>query len=176
MRSKTGLIGATLVLVVVLAVFLIRMPHINSKSGAAGEPVNTTLGHVSKPSPAVPVGEKKLGESPNNQVQSSPNPNPEKAWPSDGMQVAAHHKGHNGCDGMLTLKASGLQFMCPGDSGKSFFVVLRDIRGVDQDGIVTASGKKYHFDKLPAGGKEYVEKLFADWLAHVRLADTQQSP
>ena len=69
---------------------------------------------------------------------------------------------------MLILKASGLQFTCPGDNGKSFFVALNDIRGTDQDGIVTTSGEKYHFDKLPAGGKEYVERLFIDWLAHVR--------
>ena len=88
------------------------------------------------------------------------------------MQVVAHHKGHKGCDGMLTLKASGLQFTCPGDYGKSFFVALNDIRGTDQDGIVTTSGEKYHFDKLPTGGKEYVERSFTDWLTHVRPTET----
>lgn len=60
---------------------------------------------------------------------------------------------------MLTLKASGLQFTCPCDDGKSFFVTLKYIRGTDQDGIVTTSGETYNFDKLPAGGKEYVERL-----------------
>jgi hypothetical protein len=84
------------------------------------------------------------------------------------MQMAAHHKGFRGCDGMLTLKASGLQFTCPGDNGKSLFIALSDIRSTDEDGIVTTSGKKYHFDKLPGGGKEYTERLFADWLAHAR--------
>lgn len=173
MRIKTGLIlaSAAAVVVALAAVFLV-MPQLNIKSDKAEEPASTTLGHASKPSPAVPFREKKLAGSASKPAQATSNSDMEKAWPPDGMQVAAHHKGHRGCDGMLTLKASGLQFTCPGDNGKSFFVALNDIRGTDQDGIVMTSGEKYHFDGLPAGGKEYVERLFTDWLAHVRPTQT----
>lgn len=89
------------------------------------------------------------------------------------MQFTAHHKGHNGCDGVLSLKASGLEFTCPGDAHKSFSVALDQIRGTDDDGIATTSGAKYHFDKVPGGDKEYVERLFEQWLSRTRLAPSQ---
>lgn len=173
MRGKTGLAIALLVFVAVglTGVFFLlsRQEATKTESGAAT--TSAPAQHARKPSPAVPRnGNKSPDKSrapavPGYGSDTSPQP-----WPSDGLQVTAHHKGRRGCDGVLTLRASGLQFTCPGDEDKSFFVALNDIRGTDDDGIITADGSKYHFDKLPGGGKEYTERLFAAWLSRMQVA------
>jgi hypothetical protein len=169
MRLKTGLITAAVAaMIAALAALVLVMPRLHIKPDTTENPPSTPLRHTPKPSPAVPLKDDKRASSPEKPVQTTQSPNTLKALPPDGMQFAAHHKGFRGCDGMLTLKTSGLEFTCPGDRGKSFFVPVSDIRGADEDGIVTTSGKKYHFDKLPGGNKEYAERLFADWLLHVR--------
>jgi hypothetical protein len=131
---------------------------------------DTHLRHAPKPSPAVSLNGKKSRDNSSVSVSGSAGKTFSKQWPSDGMQMTAHHKGRHGCKGILTLKASGLQFTCPDDDGKSFFITLNDIRGPDDDGIITLDGSKYHFDMLPGGGKEYTEQLFAAWLSRVRVA------
>ncbi|HXE10874.1 MAG TPA: hypothetical protein VN633_02060 [Bryobacteraceae bacterium] len=171
MRLKTGLITAAVAaMIAALAALVLVMPRLHIEPDTTDKPPSTPLRRTPKPSPAVPLKENKRGSSPEKPTQAMQSPDTLKTLPPDGMQFAAHHKGFRGCDGMLTLKTSGLEFTCPGDSGKSFFVAVTDIRGADEDGIVTTSGKKYHFDKLPSGGKEYAERLFSDWLVHVRHA------
>jgi hypothetical protein len=150
--------------------FFVSRPKITDRE-PGGAKINTPTQHGSKPSPAVPLNANKPAE--NSSMRSTPDSGGDTSsqrWPGDGMQMTAHHKGRHGCDGLLTLKASGLQFTCPGDESKSFFVALNDIGRTDNDGIVTTDGSKYHFDKLPGGGKEYAEQLFTDWLARVQIA------
>jgi hypothetical protein len=134
------------------------------------ETTNTQPRHARKPSPAVPLNGNKSREESSVSESGSAGMTFAKQWPSEGVQMAAHHKGRRGCKGILTLKASGLQFTCPEDDAKSFFITLNDIRGPDDDGIATLEGSKYHFDMLPGGGKEYTEQLFAAWLSRVRVA------
>lgn len=172
MSGRVGLILiSTAIVVFAVGALFLTMPrekvteHATTDYPDAG---NDSVGHVPKPSPAVPLKQSKPSAAPNTSIQPNSGIAATPAWPPDGMQFAAHHKGHKGCDGMLTLKASGLQFTCPGDNGKSFFVALSAIRSTDDDGIVTVTGDKYHFDKLPGGGKEYAEHLFSDWLARAR--------
>lgn len=161
MRNKTAIaIAALLVIAVVMAAIAIFVSHRPTKTPAEAQ--SAPVQRAPKPSPAVRPNESKPPEP--------TSPAPIAVWPPDGMQLAAHHKGFHGCNGVLILKAYGLEFRCPDDSGKSFAVALSDIRGMDKDGIVTTDGSKYHFDKLAGGGKEYTVQLFADWLDHVRTA------
>jgi hypothetical protein len=170
MRDKIGLAAIFLLVVAVglTGVFFILSRQEKTKSGEAT--TNAPVQHAPKPSPAVPLNGSKSANNSNVPAMPGPGSNTSsQPWPPDGMLVTAHHKGRHGCDGMLTLKASGLQFTCPGDEGKNFFIALNDIRDADNDGIVTTSGSKYHFDKLAGGGKEYSEQLFAEWLSHVHV-------
>jgi hypothetical protein len=174
-RSKTGLAMTSLVFVAVgiAGIFFFLSRREMTKVEPARTTTNTPVQRAPKPSPAVPLNRNKSPDK--STVPAMPGSGGTTSsvpWPSDGMQVTAHHKGRHGCDGMLTLKAAGLQFTCPGDEGKSFFVALSDIRGTDDDGIVTTTGSKYHFDKLPGGGKEYTEQLFASWLSRVRITQS----
>jgi hypothetical protein len=179
-RSKSVLLTALLVLIaVVVAAIIFMLPREfkerqNPTNAASDEGAskNSTAKHVTKPSPAVPLNAQR---SPNDSSASASNAGsaPPTSWPPDGTQFTAHHKGRNGCEGMLILKASGLQFICPSDGAKSFSVALNEVRGTDDDGIVTISGAKYHFDKIPGGNKEYVERLFEDWLSRTRLVQTR---
>jgi hypothetical protein len=155
-------------------IFFWRSDRKVSKVESRSETTNTHPRRAPKPSPAVPLQENKSRAE-----SSASDSGPErmalsKPWPADGMQMTAHHKGRHGCKGMLTLKASGLQFTCPEDDGKSFFVALNDIRGPDDDGIITNGGSKYHFDMLPGGKREYAEQLFVAWLSRVRAAQPPQ--
>jgi hypothetical protein len=175
--GKAALVGAFLLVIAMIcaAIFFLsprqgsdRQKTANAATEEAASK-NETATHATKPSPAVPLREQRLPSSPNSSTRSAQ----PMAWPADGMQVTAHHKGHSGCQGMLILKASGLQFTCPSNDAKSFSVALTDIRGTDDDGIVTTSGAKYHFDKVPGGDKEYVERLFQDWLSRSRLVQNR---
>lgn len=176
-RGKFALVGTFLVVVAVAfaAIFFMWPREGRDRQKAASAATdeaasrNETARHIAKPSPAIPLG----GQRPPSNHDSSTSSAQRPSWPPDGMQVTAHHKGHRGCEGMLILKASGLQFTCPSDVGKSFSVALNEIRGIDDDGIVTTTGAKYHFDKVPGGDKEYVERLFEDWLSRSRLAQTR---
>jgi hypothetical protein len=180
MRAKTGLIVLFLVLIAVAftAIFFVMSREELQKRAAPKDEslIHGATQHAPKPSPAVPLDKNELASVPNapapvgsNSATGAPQ---SQLWPPDGMQFAAHHKGHKGCDGVLTLKASGLQFTCPGDDGKSFYISRNDIRGPHEDGIITRSGEKYHFDRLPGGGKNYAEQLFVNWLFRVHVVQT----
>jgi hypothetical protein len=70
------------------------------------------------------------------------------------------------------LFANGLEFVCPGDNGRSFSVALGEIMRADKDGIQTLAGRKYHFDGIPGGNKAGVEELFDEWLFRTHLVQT----
>lgn len=171
-RIRPPVVLACLAFVVIAAatIFFWRSYRNVSKMASTSETISTPPRRAPKPSPAVPLEENSSRAKSSVSESGSEKMTPSKQWPADGMQMTAHHKGRHGCKGMLTLKASGLQFTCPEDDRKSFFVPLNDIRGQDEDGIVTNGGSKYHFDMLPGGEREYAEQLFAAWLSPVRAA------
>jgi len=81
----------------------------------------------------------------------------------------ARHDKHfgGGCAGQLTLNAAGLMFQCPDDPGATVQVPLNDIGAVDENGIQTLSGKKYHFT-ISGMSKSTEQLLFTNWLHQVR--------
>lgn len=173
-RSKTPLAIICFVFVAVgaSAILLLLSRREIRQTEPRGTKTNSQVPHTPKPSPAVPLNGNKWRDKSSVSESGSGGMAFSQQWPSDGMQMTAHHKGRHGCDGMLTLKAAGLEFRCPDDEGKSFFVALNDIRGTDEDGIITIDGSKFHFDKLPGGGKEYTQQLFATWVSRVRVTQT----
>jgi hypothetical protein len=81
---------------------------------------------------------------------------------------SAHHEKHfGGCSGQLTLNSGGLNFRCPDDPGDSIQVALNEIGAVDDNGIQTLSGKKYHFT-ITGMSKPAAQQLFSNWLHQVR--------
>ena len=80
---------------------------------------------------------------------------------------ARHDKHFGGCSGQLTLNSGGLNFRCPDDPGDSIQVGLNEIGAVDDNGIQTTSGKKYHFT-ISGMSKPAAQQLFANWLHQVR--------
>lgn len=169
-RPLVVLACSAVVAIAAASIFLWLSDRKVSKIESRAQTTNTHPRRAPKPSPAVPLEENKSSAESSVSESGSGKTTLSKQWPGDGMQMTAHHKGRHGCKGMLTLKASGLQFTCPEDDGKSFFVALNDIRGLDDDGIITIDGSKYHFDMLPGGDREYTEQLFAAWLSRVRVA------
>ena len=104
------------------------------------------------------------------QVANVPQPQPvAPAKPAFAPLVyPAHHDKHfGGCTGQLTLDAAGLNFRCAEDSSGSFQVALREIGAIDENGIQTLSGKKYHFS-ISGMSKPAAQQLFANWLHQVR--------
>lgn len=81
----------------------------------------------------------------------------------------ARHDKHFGgsCSGQLTLSSAGLFFHCADDPGASVQVALNQIGAVDENGIETLSGKKFHFS-IPGMSKNAEQTLFANWLHQVR--------
>jgi hypothetical protein len=80
---------------------------------------------------------------------------------------ARHDKHFGGCSGQLTLNTGGLNFRCAEDPGDSIQVALNEIGAVDENGIQTLSGKKYHFT-ISGMSKPAAQQLFANWLHQVR--------
>lgn len=80
---------------------------------------------------------------------------------------ARHDKHFGGCSGQLTLNAGGLNFNCASDPGDSIQVGLNEIGAVDENGIQTTSGKKYHFT-ISGMSKPGAQQLFSNWLHQVR--------
>jgi hypothetical protein len=81
----------------------------------------------------------------------------------------ARHDKHFGgsCSGQLTLSAAGLNFTCADDPGANVQVALNQIGAVDENGIETLGGKKYHFS-IPGMSKNAEQALFVNWLHQVR--------
>ena len=80
---------------------------------------------------------------------------------------ARHDKHFGGCSGQLTLNSTGLNFSCPTEPGDSIRVALNEIGAVDENGIQTTSGKKYHFT-ISGVSKPAAQQLFSNWLHQVR--------
>lgn len=80
---------------------------------------------------------------------------------------ARHDKHFGGCSGQLTLNTTGLNFSCPTDSGDSVQIALNEISAIDENGIQTTSGKKYHFT-ISGVSKPAAQQLFSNWLHQVR--------
>lgn len=81
---------------------------------------------------------------------------------------SAHHEKHfGGCSGQLTLNSGGLSFNCASDPGDSIQVGLNEIGAVDENGIQTTSGRKYHFS-ITGMSKPGVQQIFSNWLHQVR--------
>lgn len=80
----------------------------------------------------------------------------------------AHHDKHfGGCSGQLSLNSGGLNFNCAENPGDSIQIGLNEIGAVDENGIQTLSGKKYHFT-ITGMSKPGVQQLFSNWLHQVR--------
>ena len=80
---------------------------------------------------------------------------------------ARHDKHFGGCSGQLSLNSGGLNFNCADNQGDSIQVGLNEIGAVDENGIQTLSGKKYHFT-ISGMSKPAAQQLFANWLHQVR--------
>jgi hypothetical protein len=80
---------------------------------------------------------------------------------------ARHDKHFGACSGQLSLNSTGLNFNCPTDSGDSIQVALNEIGAIDENGIQTLSGKKYHFT-INGMSKPAAQQLFSNWLHQVR--------
>lgn len=80
---------------------------------------------------------------------------------------ARHDKHFGGCSGQLSLNAAGLNFNCASDPGDNIQVGLNEIGAVDENGIQTTSGKKYHFT-ISGMSKPGTQQLFSNWLHQVR--------
>ncbi len=108
-------------------------------------------------------------------VPSSPLVRP-AAWPPNGLQFLAEHKGvRHGCkDGVLTLAPSRLVFLCHTDQKKSLSLELSQVKGVDDDGIEASPSEKFHF-KISGKSKEEVHRLFSDWIAGATAASATGS-
>lgn len=80
---------------------------------------------------------------------------------------ARHDKHFGGCSGQLSLNSGGLNFRCAENPGDSIQVALNEIGAVDENGIQTNSGKKYHFT-ISGMSKPAAQQLFSNWLHQVR--------
>jgi len=80
---------------------------------------------------------------------------------------ARHDKHFGGCSGQLTLNTGGLSFHCPENPSDSIQVALNDIGAIDENGVQTLSGKKYHFT-IVGMSKPASQQLFSNWLHQVR--------
>jgi hypothetical protein len=98
---------------------------------------------------------------------SAPVANPARGPFTPVVYPARHEKHFGGCSGQLTLNSTGLNFSCPTDSSDSIQVALNEIGAVDENGIQTTSGKKYHFT-ISGVSKPGVQQLITNWLHQVR--------
>jgi hypothetical protein len=80
---------------------------------------------------------------------------------------ARHDKHFGGCSGQLTLNTGGLVFHCAENPSDSIQVALNEIGAVDENGILTTSGKRYHFT-ISGMSKPAAQQLFSNWLHQVR--------
>lgn len=118
-------------------------------SGAATTTIRTNEGR-SVPTVAAPV-----------QAPAAPPPMQARTL------VATHEKAlGEGCEGQLTLAASGLTFECPYSPKESFSVGIAELKP-DKNGVQTSAGKKLHF-KSNELSKDQMEAMFASWLQGAR--------
>jgi hypothetical protein len=74
---------------------------------------------------------------------------------------ATHKKAFGGCTGELELTSDSLRFKCPSEADLD--IPIASIAKVHKDGVVLASGEKYHF-LIANHTKDQVEAIFILWL------------
>ena len=78
---------------------------------------------------------------------------------------ATHKKALGGCTGQLELTSARLHFRCSHEADLD--IPVSSIAGAHKDGVVLASGEKYHF-VIANHTKGQVEMIFNLWLNRVR--------
>jgi hypothetical protein len=78
---------------------------------------------------------------------------------------ATHKKAFGGCTGQLELTSARLHFRCPNEADLN--IPIGSIVKVHKDGVVLASGEKYHF-LIANQTKDQVEAIFILWLTRVQ--------
>jgi hypothetical protein len=79
--------------------------------------------------------------------------------------AATHKQAFGGCAGQLELTSAALHFRCLHQADLD--IPVSSIAGIHKDGVVLASGEKYHF-LIANQTKEQVEVIFNQWLNNVR--------
>jgi hypothetical protein len=82
---------------------------------------------------------------------------------------ATHKKAFGGCTGQLELTSVRLQFKCPNEADLN--IPIGSIAKVHKDGVVLASGEKYHF-LIANHTKGQVEAIFILWLNRAQRSRT----
>ena len=82
---------------------------------------------------------------------------------------ATHRKAFGGCTGQLELTSDRLHFRCPNEGDLN--IPIGSIAKVHKDGVVLASGEKYHF-LIANHTKDQVEAIFLLWLKRVQRSRT----
>jgi hypothetical protein len=141
------------------------------QAGARSQPASS-LHPLSKPSPIPPaviaraesgiMVEKAPNAQSNLPASSAPHYNPIK-------YEATHKKAFGGCTGQLELTSVRLQFRCPNETDLN--IPIGSIAKVHKDGVVLASGEKYHF-LIANHTKDQVEAIFILWLNTVQRSRT----
>ncbi len=78
---------------------------------------------------------------------------------------ATRKKVFGGCTGQLELTSARLHFQCSNQADLN--IPVDSIAKADKDGVVLASGEKYHF-LIPNHTKDQVEAIFILWLNRVQ--------
>ena len=79
--------------------------------------------------------------------------------------AATHKQAFGGCAGQLELTSAALHFRCLHQADLD--IPVSSIAGIHKDGVVLASGEKYHF-LIANQTKGQVEMIFNQWLNNVR--------
>jgi hypothetical protein len=79
--------------------------------------------------------------------------------------VATHKKAFGACTGQLELTSAALHFRCSHQADLD--IPVSSIARTHEDGVVLASGEKYHF-LIANYTKDQVETIFNLWLNRVR--------
>ncbi len=141
------------------------------QAGPKSQP-SSPLHSVSKPSPNPPVviAQAERGILPEEAPHAMLNPPASSAPHYHPMRYeATHKKAFGGCTGQLELTSAKLQFRCPNEADLN--IPIGSIAKVHKDGVVLASGEKYHF-LIANHTKDQVEAIFILWLDTVQRSRT----
>ena len=83
---------------------------------------------------------------------------------------ATHKKVFGSCTGQLELTSVGLHFRCPNEADLN--IPVGSITKAHKDGVVLASGEKYHF-LIANHTKGQAEAIFTLWLNRVQQLQQQ---
>jgi hypothetical protein len=165
-----SLAGAGPIFLLGIAILCSLYPSLNNKrrsTTATSQPASPAP-LVSKPSPIPPA----VTAGPERSVMHARTPNAVPNLP--GLPAlhyrpmryeATHKKAFGGCTGQLELTSVSLHFRCP--SQADLDIPISAIAGAHKDGVVLASGEKYHF-LIANQTKGQVEVIFNLWLNRVR--------